>query len=60
VQEALTDVGLQHNQLTGPAFPPAWLALNSTLDLRRLQISNNTGLGGSLPPALNWSRLEML
>jgi hypothetical protein len=48
------------NQLTGPAFPPAWLAPNSMLNLRHYEISDNPGLVGSLPPSLNWSRLELL
>ena len=60
VQASLTDIDLQHNQLTGPAFPPAWLAPNSTLNLLRLQLNDNPGLEGTLPASLSWSRLENL
>lgn len=60
VQATLCELGLQHNRLTGPAFPPTWLAPDSKLNLRRLQISYNPGLSGRLPPALNWSKVELL
>lgn len=54
------EIGLVNNRLSGPAFPPAWLAPNSTLDLRQYEITDNPGLTGTLPAALNWSRLQLL
>lgn len=60
MQSSIEEIDLDHNQLTGPAFPPAWLAPNSTLNLESLWLSNNLGLEGSLPPSLNWSRLRVL
>ena len=60
LQGNLSDLGLQQNQLAGPAFPPAWLAPNSTLNLRRLQLADNPALEGTLPHALDWPRLEVV
>lgn len=59
-QSSIEEIDLDHNQLTGSAFPPAWLAPNSTLNLESLWLSNNPGLEGSLPPSLNWSRLRVM
>lgn len=60
MQNQLDELHLDANQLTGPALPPAWLAPNSTLDLSHYDITDNPGLVGPLPAALNWSRLEWL
>lgn len=53
-------VGLSANQLTGPAFPPAWLAANASSDVPYLLLSGNREMGGLLPPGLGWSSLREL
>lgn len=50
---------MRSNQLSGPAFPPAWLAPGAFGSLSFLALGWN-GLTGSLPPALAWPRLETL
>ncbi len=60
MQNQLDELHLDANQLTGPALPPAWLAPNSTLDLAILSLATNPGLEGTLPAALNWSRLAAM
>lgn len=59
-QSGIREMHLASNQLTGPAFPPAWLAPSSTLDLSFLSLEGNQGLVGTLPASLNWSRLAVL
>lgn len=59
-QNDMFEIAVMANQLTGPAFPPAWVAPSTTLDLHFFEVSDNPGLFGSLPEALNWSKLEVL
>lgn len=59
-QNQVSDISVMRNSLSGPVFPPAWLGPGSALDLRRYEVSDNAGLVGPLPDALNWSRLELL
>lgn len=59
-QNQVSDIAVMRNRLSGPVFPPAWLAPSSALDLVRYEVSDNAGLVGPLPAALNWSRLELL
>ena len=51
-------VYLDGNQLVGPAFPPAWIAPNSSLDLWHFMVARNPGLNGTLPPDLDWLSLK--
>ncbi|PSC70012.1 leucine-rich repeat family [Micractinium conductrix] len=56
-----TALELSSNRLTGAAFPPAWLDAAMPA-LKYYVISNNSGLGGSLPRQLpfSWPRLVAL
>lgn len=47
------------NNLTGPAFPPAWLAPGALPNLAMLDLANND-VTGSLPTQLPWPRLSAL
>jgi hypothetical protein len=49
-----------YNQLTGAAFPPAWLASGALLNLQLLRLGGNPGLGGDLPQKLPWTNLRDL
>ncbi|KAL4436534.1 hypothetical protein ABPG75_003673 [Micractinium tetrahymenae] len=51
---------LANNSLSGPAFPPAWLAPGAMPALADLSLSGNPGLGGELPPQLPWLNLNSL
>ena len=51
---------LSRNQLTGPAFPPAWLRANASLDVKALSLRGNARLGGALPSRLPWRSLQWM
>jgi hypothetical protein len=51
---------LTSNQLTGPAFPPAWLEPGSLTSLTALFLSGNAALSGTLPPSMPWLNLQSL
>lgn len=51
---------LANNSLSGPAFPPAWLARGALPALAELSLSGNPGLGGELPPELPWLSISSL
>lgn len=51
---------LGNNSLSGPAFPPAWLAEEAMAALTELSLSGNRGLGGELPPELPWPSINTL
>ena len=53
-------LSLASNQLTGPAFPPAWLEPGSLPSLSALFLSGNVGLTGTLPASLPWPNLQSL
>lgn len=53
-------LSLADNALSGPAFPPAWLAPGSMPGLTHLLLSGNDGLSGTLPPELAWPNLRVL
>lgn len=52
-------INLEDNQLTGPAFPAAWLERGAMPNLSSLMLSSNR-LSGSLPPHLSWPNLAQL
>jgi len=56
----LVNLILESNQLSGSAFPPAWLEPRSFPHLQWLSLSNNHGLTGTLPPNLAWPSLVNL
>ncbi|KAL4437186.1 hypothetical protein ABPG75_004325 [Micractinium tetrahymenae] len=56
--EGIEVVDLRANLLTGPAFPPAWLRDGALPQLKRLELSSNDGLNGSLPASLPWPGLQ--
>ena len=45
---------LSNDSLTGPAFPDAWLRPGALPALQHLDLSDNPGLAGALPPNLSW------
>ena len=49
-----------NNNLTGPAFPQAWLELGAMADLEFLELSGNPGITGTLPDVLDWPNLRIL
>lgn len=51
---------LNDNNLTGPAFPPAWLQPGSMRALQTLQLNGNERLAGTLPASLSWPALQTL
>ena len=51
---------LTDNLLTGPAFPPAWVAPGALPSLRHLSLSGNANLTGTLPANLPGSQLATL
>lgn len=51
-------VDLQGNLLTGTPFPPAWLHGGALPHLKRLELSNNRALGGTLPASLPWTSIQ--
>ncbi|KAI3427363.1 hypothetical protein D9Q98_010279 [Chlorella vulgaris] len=53
-------LALGGNNLTGPAFPPAWTQPGTLPSLSLLRLSGNAGLSGSLPPRLPWPALKSL
>lgn len=46
---------LTGNQLTGPAFPAAWIAPDAPMNVRILVLNDNHRLTGTLPEHLPWS-----
>lgn len=48
------ELQLEDNDLSGPAFPPAWLQPGSLPKLSLLILSDNPGLTGTLPASLPW------
>lgn len=56
----LKSLVLGGNALTGPAFPPAWLAPGAMPYLAQYVVSNNAQLTGSLPAELAWPILDTL
>ncbi len=53
-------IELYTNELTGPAFPPAWLVPGSFPRLQLLRVGANAALTGTLPATLPWPKLELL
>ena len=51
---------LHKNLLTGLAFPPAWAMPGALPSLMLLDISDNSGLAGTLPADLSWPSLKYL
>jgi hypothetical protein len=51
---------LTDNLLTGPAFPPAWLAPGALPDLKHLALSGNANLTGTLPANLPGTHISTL
>ncbi|KAL4431228.1 hypothetical protein ABPG75_006484 [Micractinium tetrahymenae] len=51
---AVQEVNLQGNALTGPAFPPAWLAPGAMPHLMLLHLGAKSALTGTLPARLPW------
>ena len=56
--QLLGSLNLDHNRLSGPAFPPAWLEGGRFNDLRIYDVSGNSQLTGTLPAALHWAKLN--
>lgn len=56
----IEQIELDRNDLTGPAFPPDWLAPGSFPRLQLLRLGANAGLTGTLPGDLPWPKLEAL
>lgn len=52
-------ISLRGNQLSGPAFPPAWVAPGALARLRYLVLAGNR-LTGSLPPTLAWPNVATM
>ena len=55
-----TDIMLENNTLTGPAFPPGWLLPGAMPGLKVFSVQDNPGLTGTLPANLNWTLLSDL
>ncbi len=47
------------NKLSGPAFPPAWVASGALSNLTSLDLANNQ-LTGTLPATVPWPRLASM
>ena len=58
--QVLEGLSLRGNQLSGPLFPPAWLAPGAMPHLKFLVLNNNPGLTGPLPDRLPWPELTDL
>lgn len=56
--QRVLSVFLGHNRLSGHAFPPAWLRVNTTMDVESLGLDSNARLGGTLPSQLPWRSLR--
>lgn len=57
----VTGLSLRDNgRLTGPAFPPAWLARGGMRCLRWLHLNGNPGLTAAPPAGLPWPNLAEL
>ena len=56
--QALADLDLRYNRLSGPAFPPAWLEGGRFAGLAIYDVTGNSQLTGTLPPALHWPKLN--
>lgn len=56
--QSIEVVDLLANLLTGRAFPPAWLRGDALPRLRRLELSSNFMLGGTLPADLPWRSIQ--
>lgn len=52
-------LSLPNNSLTGPAFPPAWLAPGMLPHMRFFDISGNPGIIGTLPANLSWPLADL-
>jgi len=53
-------LSLRNANLSGPAFPAAWLQPGMLSRLERLQLSGNARLAGTLPANLSWPALNAL
>ena len=58
--QELQDLHLSFNNLSGPAFPPAWLAPGALPSLAVLHLAGNAGLTGTLPPSMPWPKLSAM
>ncbi|KAL4423507.1 hypothetical protein ABPG77_003640 [Micractinium sp. CCAP 211/92] len=56
--EGIEMVDVRDNLLTGTPFPPAWLHVGALPSLKRLEVSNNVALGGTLPASLPWTSIQ--
>jgi len=53
-------LSVMDNQLSGEAFPPAWLAPGAFPGLESITLDANPRLHGTLPANLSWPKLSML
>ena len=51
---------LGNNQLSGPAFPPAWRGRGAFPVLKRLSLKGNRRLVGTLPASLAWPQVAIM
>ena len=58
--QVLDGLSVRGNRLTGPLFPPAWLAPGAMPHLKFLLLADNPGLTGPLPDRLPWPQLTSL
>lgn len=58
--QSLEGLSLRGNRLSGPLFPPAWLAPGAMPHAKYFSLGNNTALAGPLPAVMPWPQLASL